>query len=118
MKITFWDKLVKNVTGSFPKKTQAVLDAESLRELRAFAAKVQAEAEAADLARKLEVAKSSAGVGKTASADTPKKKPVRKAALKAEARDGDGDGLVQDGTIHERPAPKKKTTPAKKKSKN
>lgn len=39
-------------------------------------------------------------------------KSVKKVAYKADAKDGDGDGLVQDGTDQERPAPKK--APAKK----
>lgn len=33
-----------------------------------------------------------------------KKKEEAPAGFKADAIDGDGDGLVQDGTIHERPA--------------
>ena len=37
-----------------------------------------------------------------------KKKPLRKAAFNPNAKDGDGDGIVQDGTIWERKAPKKK----------
>ncbi len=41
--------------------------------------------------------------------DTPaKKKPSRKAAFNPKAKDGDGDGIIQDGTIWERKAPKKK----------
>jgi len=49
---------------------------------------------------------------KTAS-NTPKKttakKPApKKVAFKADAVDGDGDGIIQDGTIHERPAPESK----------
>lgn len=40
-------------------------------------------------------------------------KSVKKAEFNPNARDGDGDGLVQDGTNQERPAPKKKA-PAKK----
>lgn len=60
-------------------------------------------------------AKKPASAGKTAST-TPKKatakKPApKKVAYKANAKDGDGDGLVQDGTPFERPAaPKKKST--------
>jgi hypothetical protein len=46
-----------------------------------------------------------------------KKRSAKKVALKEGAVDGDGDGLIQDGTIHERKAPaKKKPTPRKKKS--
>jgi hypothetical protein len=37
-----------------------------------------------------------------------KKKPVRKAAFNPKAKDGDGDGVVQDGTIWERKVSKKK----------
>jgi hypothetical protein len=37
-----------------------------------------------------------------------KKKPLRKAKYNPKAKDGDGDGLLQDGTIWERKAPKKK----------
>jgi hypothetical protein len=47
-----------------------------------------------------------------------KKAPKRKAPFNPDATDGDGDGMIQDGTIHERPAPKKaqakKTAPPKK----
>jgi hypothetical protein len=37
-----------------------------------------------------------------------KKKPLRKAAFNPKAKDGDGDGIVQDGTIWERKVSKKK----------
>jgi hypothetical protein len=37
-----------------------------------------------------------------------KKKPLRKAKYNPKAKDGDGDGFLQDGTIWERKAPKKK----------
>lgn len=37
-----------------------------------------------------------------------KKKPLRKAAFNLNAKDGDGDGIVQDGTIWERKVSKKK----------
>jgi hypothetical protein len=37
-----------------------------------------------------------------------KKKPLRKAKYNPKAKDGDKDGLLQDGTIWERKAPKKK----------
>jgi aspartyl-tRNA synthetase len=41
--------------------------------------------------------------------DAPaKKKPLRKAAFNPNAKDGDGDGVIQDGTIWERKAPKAK----------
>jgi hypothetical protein len=36
------------------------------------------------------------------------KKPLKKARYNPKAKDGDGDGIVQDGTIWERKAPKKK----------
>ena len=36
------------------------------------------------------------------------KKRLKKAAFNPNAKDGDGDGLLQDGTIWERKAPKKK----------
>jgi hypothetical protein len=36
------------------------------------------------------------------------KRRLKKAAFNPNAKDGDGDGLVQDGTIWERKAPKKK----------
>lgn len=86
----------------------------------AESAKLKAEAElAAKTAKKLEEIKAAAKpqVAKTpapkkATPAAPKKKAV---AFDPNAVDGDGDGLVQDGTIHERPAPKKKATPAKKK---
>jgi hypothetical protein len=38
----------------------------------------------------------------------PKKKPLKKAAFNPNAKDGDGDGIIQDGTIWERKAPKAK----------
>jgi hypothetical protein len=37
-----------------------------------------------------------------------KKKPLRKAAFNPNAKDGDGDGIIQDGTIWERKVSKKK----------
>jgi hypothetical protein len=37
-----------------------------------------------------------------------KKKPLRKAEYNPNARDGNGNGILQDGTIWERKAPKKK----------
>jgi hypothetical protein len=37
-----------------------------------------------------------------------KKKPLRKATFNLKAKDGDGDGIIQDGTIWQRKAPKKK----------
>jgi hypothetical protein len=40
--------------------------------------------------------------------EVEKKKPLRKAKFNPKAKDGDGDGLLQDGTIWERKAPKKK----------
>ena len=45
--------------------------------------------------------------------ETAKAAPKRKAEYNPNAKDGNGDGMVQDGTIHERPAPAKK--PAAKK---
>jgi hypothetical protein len=36
------------------------------------------------------------------------KKPLRKAKYNPNARDGNGNGILQDGTIWERKAPKKK----------
>lgn len=38
-----------------------------------------------------------------------------KSAYKADARDGDGDGLVQDGTAYERPAKETRVIEAKNK---
>jgi hypothetical protein len=57
-----------------------------------------------------EAAVDKARAAKLAPAKKAVKKPV---AFKEGAVDGDGDGLVQDGTPHERPAAKKK--PAAKK---
>lgn len=37
-----------------------------------------------------------------------KKKPLKKVAFNPNAKDGDGDGIIQDGTIWQRKAPKKK----------
>jgi len=50
-----------------------------------------------------------AAQAKAAKAAAEKKVPAAKkpVALKKGAVDGDGDGLVQDGTTHERPAKKK-----------
>ena len=56
--------------------------------------------------------------------NTPKKQTSKKAAakkpgrpkkveFKADAKDGDNDGLVQDGTIHERPVTTTSTSEAK-----
>ena len=84
--------------------------------------KVKAEAKTMPKpAAKKPAAKKPAAAGKTAST-TPKKatakKPApNKATYKANAVDGDGDGLVQDGTPFERPAPKKKSAPSTKKKK-
>lgn len=50
----------------------------------------------------------------SSSTGTPKKKPGRppkKVEFKEDAKDGDNDGLVQDGTIHERPATSTNSTP-------
>lgn len=80
-------------------------------------AKVKAEAKAMPKP----AAKKPASTGKTASA-TPKKATAKKPApkktgYKANAVDGDGDGLVQDGTPWERPAPKSKSSASTKKKK-
>jgi hypothetical protein len=40
--------------------------------------------------------------------EVEKKKPLRKAKYNPNARDGNGNGILQDGTIWERKAPKKK----------
>jgi hypothetical protein len=40
--------------------------------------------------------------------EAEKKKPLRKAKYNPNARDGNGNGILQDGTIWERKAPKKK----------
>ena len=78
-----------------------------------LAAKVAAELEELAKAKPKTPAKPAA---KKATTPTPKKAaPKKVVAFNPNAVDGDGDGLVQDGTIHERPAPKKKATPAKKK---
>ena len=94
------------------KAEEAAAKAESARvaKVKADAARMAKNAAAAKPA-----AKKPASTGKTASI-TPKKataKPAPKKATghKANAVDGDGDGLVQDGTPFERPAaPKKKAT--------
>ncbi len=92
MKFTLWDKLVLNLTGRLPKKTQEEVD--TLLATKAMIARV---AEAEHQARLAAAEK-------------------RKPKFDPNARDGDGDGLVQDGTAFERPAtPKKKTTSTKKK---
>ena len=95
------------------KAAEAAAKAESAR-----VAKVKADAErmAKNAAAAKPAAKKPASTGKTAST-TPKKATAKKPApkkatgYKANAVDGDGDGLVQDGTPFERPAaPKKKAT--------
>ena len=117
-KIKFSDKVSKLFTGSYTSKTELALAQEREAALKAAqaaekkrlaeaAAKKKAEAEKAEVAKKK--------IAEASKPATPaKKRAPRKAAPKADARDGDGDGLVQDGTIWERPAPAKKTTPAKK----
>lgn len=96
---------------------------ERIRAAEAAEQKRKAEEElAAKAAKRLEEVKAAA---KPQTGEKPKpaaKKPAvkkattpKKATLKKDAVDGDGDGLVQDGTPFERPAPKKKATPAKKK---
>lgn len=67
---------------------------------------ILAEAEAQAEAKQAESEKASSAA-KTAKAAKAAK--LKKVAFKADATDGDDDGLVQDGTIHEREA-----TPAKK----
>jgi uncharacterized membrane protein YkoI len=64
---------------------------------------ILAEAEAQAEAKQAELDKASSA------AKTAKAAKLKKVAFKADATDGDDDGLVQDGTIHER-----KTAPAKK----
>ena len=121
----------------FDKKQKAIA-AEKARLERAAAQKAELEKKLKESAEKSapakkpaasKVEKVKAAAKKTPSQPAPKKatasttpkkatakKPApKKVSYKADAVDGDGDGLVQDGTIHERPAPKKKATPAKKK---
>ena len=98
------------------------------------AAKKKAEEEAAAKAKTTKVEKVKEAAAKTPSqpkkpaakktttasttkkATTAKKPAPKKVAYLLDAVDGDGDGLVQDGTPHERPATPKKKAPAKKKS--
>lgn len=136
-KISGWEKFRKAVTGSYSEKLTYQLAQEKAEQLAAAkmaekvrleaAAKKKAAEEAAKKVSRVEKvkadakktpsqpAKKPASAGKTAST-TPKKataKPAPKKATgyKANAVDGDGDGLVQDGTPFERPAaPKKKAT--------
>lgn len=89
-------------------------------------AEVEAEVEALlrDLfpgaVEKIEVTQAEADAEKARKrSEAAKKAAATRAAKKAagynpKAVDGDGDGMVQDGTIWERPAPKKKSTPKKK----
>lgn len=75
--------------------------------------KVKAEAKKTPSQPKKPEAKKPAPAKPKTASTTPKKttakKPApKKVAFKADAVDGDGDGLIQDGTIHERPAPKSK----------
>ena len=137
-KISGWEKFRKAVTGSYSEKLTYQLAQEKAEKLAAAkmaekarleaAAKKKAAEEAAKKVSRVEKvkadakktpsqpAKKPASAGKTAST-TPKKATAKKPApkkatgYKANAVDGDGDGLVQDGTPFERPAaPKKKAT--------
>jgi hypothetical protein len=136
-KISGREKFRKWLTGSYSEKLTYQLAQEKAEQLAAAkmaekarleaAAKKKAAEEAAKKVSRVEKvkadakktpsqpAKKPASAGKTAST-TPKKataKPAPKKATgyNAKAVDGDGDGLVQDGTPFERPAaPKKKAT--------
>lgn len=97
---------------------------EKIRVAKAAEEKRKAEAElAAKTAKKIEEIKAAAkpqttekpAVKKATTPASKKATPKKAVAFNPNAVDGDGDGLVQDGTIWERPAPKKKATPAKKK---
>lgn len=132
--ISGWEKFRKSLGLGYSEKLTYQIAAEKREELAAAKAveaarleaakKKKAEEEAAKKPAKIsKVAevkaaakktpsqpKKPAASGKTAST-TPKKAAPKKVAYKANAKDGDGDGLVQDGTPHERPAaPKKKST--------
>jgi hypothetical protein len=123
MELTFWDKLRAAVGLSYTKPTQKRFAAELAEDLKAQAAAVaRAEKEAKRVAEAKAAVKKMATPVVTAKApkvevvlkaakSTPKPKAVK---LNTKAVDGDGDGLIQDGTIHERKAPAKK--PAVKKA--
>lgn len=81
-----------------------------------LAAKIFAELEEVKAAAKPQTGEKPKPATKKAATPTEKKPAVKKAtAPKKKVVDGDGDGLVEDGTVNERPAPKKKAAPAKKK---
>jgi hypothetical protein len=128
MGLTFWDKIRAGVGLSYTKSTQERFAAELAEDLKAQAAAVAktereakrvAEAKAAVKKMATPVVTPAAKVAKApkvevvlkAAKATPKPKAVK---LDTKAVDGDGDGLIQDGTIHERKAPAKK--PAVKKA--
>jgi colicin import membrane protein len=111
---TFLDKL-RQFFGLGPTAATAeALHAEVVaKRVASAAAKAQVEADKAK-AEKLAAVKKAPAEKKAPVAKKPAvKKPV---AFKKGAVDGDGDGLVQDGTAHERPA-KKKPDPKDKKTK-
>lgn len=121
MELTFWDKIRASVGLSYTKSTQERFAAELAEDLKAQAAAVaKAQRDAKHVAEAKAAVKKMATPVVTAKA--PKVEVVLKAAkarpkavkLNTKAVDGDGDGLIQDGTIHERKAPAKK--PAVKKA--
>lgn len=127
-KITLWDKVLEKLTGTYSEKTNAAIREEMVREIRAKREAEQKAQEAELLRKQKEIAEAIlAEAEKTAQAEKAAKKiaevkaaakpQVKKTSTpkKAVAKDGDGDGLVNDGKKTERPAPKKKATPAKKK---
>jgi len=122
--ISGWEKFRKAVTGSYSEKLSYELAREKAAEKAAALAIEKTKLEVAAKRKALQEEVESARVAKVKAdaAKTPSQPVVKKPAAKKvvafdpNAKDGDGDGKLQDGTIHERPAlPKKpaakKTTP-------
>lgn len=128
--ISAWEKFRKAVTGSYSEALLLEIASEEARikelgrQARERVVAQQERAKAAEALYKAGLeAKTAAKLTEVKAAAKPqvvakpvaKKAPVKKVVkFDPHAVDGDGDGKVQDGTIHERPAPAKK--PAAKKA--
>ena len=111
-KVTVWDKIRNALGFDYSKKTIEAMEADKEEFLR-----VMAEARLKHLEEQ-ESLKEAATVEEPkpkAKAKSPvKSRAPRVVAFDPNAKDGDGDGIVQDGTIHARPATAKKTNTRKK----
>jgi hypothetical protein len=120
--ISTWEKFRKAVTGSYSEKLTLEIASEEARAIaqrKALRESLVAQAKEAEAKHKAELeAKAAAKIAEVKAAAKPqpvKKAPAKKVvAFDPKAKDADGDGKLQDGTIHERPAPAKKTAPKKK----